>query len=522
MGWTMEDTGTRGGRWKGRLTLACTLLALAAGSLRAQEVPKSLTLDDAINLAERNNPAFLSTKNDQGPAAWKVREAYGQFLPEVDAQGGMSYQAAGVQRYGTVNLGVQSTDWYSSSYRLGITWAISGSTLFGLANARASERATDANIDAQRFLLASQVAQRYVAALQANDGVSVAKREVEYAQRNLQLTEARVSSGAAAGIDAKQAKVQLGTAQVALLQAEQKLADAKVQLGEQIGVSLSDSVTLASRFQVFDPTWSVDSLLSEAMRSHPAMRAAEAKEHASVAAARQARSAYFPTLIVQTGFTGYTQKALNSGFLINQYENSLQAQQSQCQLFNDISSGLTQPLNGYPKDCSQYALTPQLRQQIIASNNAFPFDFTKQPLTLSVGLSIPVFGGFSRQQQVAEAAAAVDDAKQSVRQERLTLRTQLTQAYEALRADYRVVHIQKQNQEVAREVLEQRQRQYAVGAAKITILDLLDAQKTLSTADQAYLSALYDFHYNLIRLQAAVGRPLRPGEGEVGQPSTRP
>ena len=42
------------------------------------------------------------------------------------------------------------------------------------------------------------------------------------------------------------------------------------------------------------------------------------------------------------------------------------------------------------------------------------------------------------------------------------------------------------------------------------MLELLDAQTSLTTADQAYLNALYDFHWNLIRLEAAVGRSLRP------------
>jgi outer membrane protein TolC len=38
----------------------------------------------------------------------------------------------------------------------------------------------------------------------------------------------------------------------------------------------------------------------------------------------------------------------------------------------------------------------------------------------------------------------------------------------------------------------------------------LDAQTALSTAEQGYLSAVFDFHYNLIALEASVGRTLRP------------
>ncbi len=510
MGRSIEVTGPFGGRLKDLLEVGFAVLVLVAGPLAAQEIPKSLTLDDAIDLAERNNPQFLSTKNDQGPADWGVREAYGQFLPEVTGSGGVGYTAAGAVRYSNLNLGSLGSGQVGSSYNLRLGWTLSGNTIFGLASARATANATRAQIDARRFDLASQVALAYVTALQYQDAVNVARRDVDWAEQNLKLAQTRVSSGAAAGIDAKQAEVRLGQAQVSLIQARQNLADGRVALGEQLGVDLPDSVQLASRFQVFDPTWSVDSLVSEAMRVHPALHAAQARERASVAQARQARSSYFPSLSVSAGVSGYTQKALNSDFLIAQAQNSYQGLREQCQFYNAISAGLSQPLDSFPKDCSQYVLTPGLRQKILADNSAFPFNFSKNPFSLSVGVSIPIFTGFSRQQQVAEAAAAVDDAKQSVRQEKLALRTQLAQAYNALTADYQVVQIQRHNQEVAQEALKQRQRQYALGAAAITILDLLDAQKTLTTADQAYLNALYNFHYNLIRLQAAVGRPLRP------------
>ena len=47
------------------------------------------------------------------------------------------------------------------------------------------------------------------------------------------------------------------------------------------------------------------------------------------------------------------------------------------------------------------------------------------------------------------------------------------------------------------------QRRYALGAA--ALLELIDAQTTATTADQAYLNAVYDFHLNLIRLRGGRG-----------------
>mgnify|MGYP006209930189 CR=1 FL=1 len=65
----------------------------------------------------------------------------------------------------------------------------------------------------------------------------------------------------------------------------------------------------------------------------------------------------------------------------------------------------------------------------------------------------------------------------------------------------------KRNRTLAEEQLTLQQRRYALGASDMLLL--MDAQTTMSTAEQAYLNAVYDFHYNLIALEAAVGQPLR-------------
>ena len=67
---------------------------------------------------------------------------------------------------------------------------------------------------------------------------------------------------------------------------------------------------------------------------------------------------------------------------------------------------------------------------------------------------------------------------------------------------------ESRNRALAEEQLQLQQRRYSLGAAGL--LELLDAQTSATTADQAYLNAVYDFHYSLIALEAAVGRSLRP------------
>lgn len=494
---------------RGGVALCGFFLVFVYGAVGAvgQERPERLTLEEAVDLARANNPGFLSTRNDRGVAAWQEREAYGSFLPSVDASGSAGFTEAGTQRIGTLDFGAQGTDWYSSSYNLGLTWTLSGNTIFGVSNARSNRRATEARVDAAEFDLESRVALQYMAALRARDQVEVAERQLDRARQNLRLVEGRVSAGDAAGTEGTQAEVDLGRAEVGLIQAERDLRQAKLLLAEQIGVGLDPDVELVSEFEIFEPTYDVEELVASALGQHPSLDAFRAQESARRAAARQtATSQYLPTVRISTGFRGNTLQALNEDFLVESAENRIQSRREDCEFENAISAGLSSPLPGYPRDCSEHVMTDEMRREVIASNDVFPLDFTRLPFELRLNVSIPVFTGFSRQRQVAQAKADAEDAEHDRRAEELRLRTAVTSAADDLESAYRVLETEERNRALAEEQLQLQRRRYTLGAANL--LELLDAQTTVTTADQAYLNALYDFHYSLITLEASVGREL--------------
>jgi outer membrane protein TolC len=136
------------------------LLALAAAAPLAAQAPRALSLADAIGLARRNNPAWLSVQNDEEASAWAVRESYASLLPTASANGSVTWQVAGVQRIGPVDLG-SGSDLLSSRYGLGVSWTLDGGSLFQVASARAGHRATEATITAGELDLDSRVTLQY-------------------------------------------------------------------------------------------------------------------------------------------------------------------------------------------------------------------------------------------------------------------------------------------------------------------------------------------------------------------------
>jgi outer membrane protein len=490
---------------------------LAARTLFAQQPEgRLLTLEEALDVARRNNPTYLTQANDQAPADWGVREAYLSFLPDASASVGATYTRPGVQRIGTQVSEALGTDYLSSRYSIGFSWAMNGNVLFGLPSARASSAATAARIDAARFDLDFSVTSQYMAALRAADALEVARRGAQRATRNHQLVQTRVTVGAAAGWEGKQAEVELGRAEVAVLQAERALRAEKLRLMERIGETLEGEFTLVSEFQVFEPTWTREELLERALEAHPSLRAQSAQENAARAGLRQARSQYLPTVSFFTGIGGNALQARNQDYLAQQvstqeasrqrtYDNCLANQAA----WRDVERRLGVTFPATPTNCGSPLLSDADRAQILSAGDVSPFGgpYTKNPFSVSMSVSIPIFNNFGRERQVAQAEASLKDAQNQRRAEELRVRTAVAESLDGLQVAYRVVSIEERNREVAQERLSLATQRYAIGAAGI--IELMDAETSMSTAEGGYLNAVYQFHQALVALEGATGLSLR-------------
>ena len=489
---------------------AAALFATATTALGQETV--RLTLDEAIDFARENNPTFLTTQNDEAATDWAVREAVSNlFVPSFTAFGSASYRSPGLSRIGTINTGgVEQGALYTSFYQLQARYTLDANTLFGVGSAKADRNAARALTDAAEFTMGSLVTLQYMTALRARDQVEVARRQVESSVENLEIAQARVDAQAAIVTDARQAQVQVGRDSVALLRAESAQRVGTLGLLETVGLSLGAEVELVSQFEVFRPSWTSMDLISIALESHPRLNAFVASEGARRANLRQTRGQYFPALSLTGSWSGFTQEIQNGEFDVQNAERSVVGSIANCETFNSISSGLTTPLSGFPRDCSALQLTDEARQEILEGNDVFPFSFETIPFQATLSVSIPIFNGFSRERQVSQAANALEDAEHSRRAEELRLRTAVTSSYDALMTAYTVVQVEERNREVAAEQLELSRQRYALGADPFLVL--LDAERTMADGERAYLDSLYTFHLELVNLENAVGQGLRPEE----------
>lgn len=489
--------------------LALLLASLAPAAAQDASLAGGLSLEQAIALAERNNPAYLAARNDVDVAGWEVRSAYGDLLPSASFSSGISWQGAGEQRIGSLTLGQlgfhDQPSYYFSSYSLGLSYQLSGSTLLAPRRARATRAATEAQVDAARVELVTAVTRAYLEALRQREAVALAERQTERSRFNLRLAAGRQEVGAATPLDVRQAEVQVGRSRVALLQAEARLEAARIRLFQQIGLPPAGPVELTTTFDLVEPDWSGEEILERALAGNPLLGARRALAEAAGAEVRSARSAYLPTLSLNAGIGGFTRQASSTATQLAQARARVARQVEQCAATNELFRRLADPLP--PQDCSRYAFTDEMRRQIVEANDRFPLDFTNQPPQASLSVNVPIFQGLSRQREVEAAEARREDARQDVRAQELAVEADVAVALSNVGAAYQSAALEARNRELADEQLRLARERYRVGG--ITFVDLVEAETVVAEADQAYVDAVYSFHEAVTDLEFVVGEPLR-------------
>ena len=120
---------------------------------------------------------------------------------------------------------------------------------------------------------------------------------------------------------------------------------------------------------------------------------------------RSAKSRFLPTVSVSAhpGLHPVHQRAADQSWLAGAESTA-----ENCRFQNALIATLPGGVPGFPNggiiaDCNAFsnldatgdALLPSFRDQVIGSNDVFPFSFTKQPFAARLTISLPIFDGFT-------------------------------------------------------------------------------------------------------------------------------
>lgn len=502
-----------------RLAVSWIALLSAAplGAQAPSQVPHQLSLAQALDLARQNNPTYLQAQTNEAPAAEAVKQANWAVFPTISANTGVGYIGAGSQTFGNTVFATSPT--VSSNYGFNAQLQLGTRVFLTPSIAKAQQQSTEFNVAAAGVTLTSTVTAAYLNVLRADATVNVALQQI--ASDTAQLTNARVKMqiGSASQLDVLTAQTQLATARVQLINAQQTETQAKITLVQDIGLPADanvDSLTLTEPYPLVKPDFDLHALLAMAHTGSPGIQALQAQDRANEISVKAARYDRLPTLSLTAGLSGYTQQFTNTNILIQQQLSNAQASEANCEFQNQILEGLTTPIaGGIIPDCKAYAgldatgnaLQPAIVQSIRTSNSVFPFSFTRNPLQLSISLSVPLWDSYTRSLRISQAEATADAGHEQLRNQQLATDAQIQTQLATVTAAWQRIQIQDTNRVAAQEQLRYAQEKYRLGSA--SALDVATAETTATQSEADYVTAVYDYHLAVVALEAAVGHPLR-------------
>jgi outer membrane protein len=428
-----------------RLILLFTLLA--PWPLRAQE--RAVSLAEAIRLAERTQPGMVQAQRELETASAQRRNAWGNFLPNVNASSSASmFSSGGASRIDPVTGQVLSGNTTNRSLNTSLSASVDLFTGFRrgaeLQAAKAGQTQANAGLVDERFQQALTTANQFFDALSAAQLVGVRETSVRRAEEQLKVSVAKLHAGSATRSDSLRSLVTLGNTRLDLIQAQTDLATAEAGLARLIGEAGRVRALDDSSFRRVVSELDTAALRQEAEARSPRIQNAAASAEVARANLRASRSAYWPSLTLGAN-TSWNASRANDYAFFNQRQLSLQ-------------------------------------------------------------LSWNLFNRFDRELTIAQREATFDVAQATALDERRAVEAELTQRLAELAAAQSKIDITATSVAAATEDLRVQQERYRLGAS--TIVDVLTSQEALNQAEVDVVNARFDYLRARAQLEALIGRTL--------------
>src|SRR5690606_25254735 len=271
-------------------TVALALLALLGvpHPATAQD-ERTVTLEEAIELALRHSPQIAQATGAMSNAESAERTAWGAFLPSLSLSTRTSLSSS--TRFNSeTNTVVTSPS--SQSYNAGLSSSIDlftgGRRGAELEQARAQTAAAEVAFVQQRFAVMLAAKRAVFDVLQADELIRIAEARVQRAREGVEAATRRMEVGSGTRSDVLRAGLELTNAQQSLLQARSQRRTAAFALGRLVGESGPVGARLTEPLQPRPLAYSREELLQLVLEQAPSVRSAVAAQRAADASVRSA------------------------------------------------------------------------------------------------------------------------------------------------------------------------------------------------------------------------------------------
>ncbi len=405
-----------------------------------------LTLEECIDRAIRNNPDLKSIHLEVEGSEERIREERAAYYPWLDISASAGY-------YDGSSFSRSGGTGYRKEYSTGIH---AGYTLFDGFRRKASNDAAHADYRAwreqynqERDNLIGEVTEAYYRLLQTRRMVEVAEKSLKRSDIHLDFARARFRNGLASRADVLKARVERSNAELAMIRARNNRLAAAGHLNVLLGRPAQRRISIYDDLEIGMSDLSLDS----------SMVRVEAEQ------------------LIQAAFQSRPEMISLSERIDSQRAAVTLARSD---YFPTVS------LDG------SYSLTGE-----------DPSDM-KGSTYLGLSMSLPLFRGFARPAVTGQAYLSLNNLQNQLESLRNRISLEVWEAYLSVKE----AHQRNLSSEIyyrdARENLRIAEGEYREGVG--SMLDVIDAETALVTAEESYIDALVDFRIAMAELKRSVGR----------------
>ena len=299
-----------------RRALVLTLAAASIATAVSAQTPQPLSLKDAERQALDNNPTIRAGRYTALAATEGIREARSVYFPTTFG----SFTAAGAQDGTRIAAGSLNNptilDRFAAGFSVSqlVTDFGRSSALVQSSTLNADSRQKDIDVRKADVLLG--VDRAYFEALRAQAVLTVAQQTVDARKLVADQVGALANSGLKSSLDASFAQVNLGEAQLLLVQAQNDVEASYAGLAAALGSPQSTAYQLMDEPSPPAPPDDGAALVAEAMRDRPDVAAARLQNESAQRFAVAERDLWLPAIsfVGAAGFTPYHQVGLTDRY----------------------------------------------------------------------------------------------------------------------------------------------------------------------------------------------------------------
>ncbi|HBA88290.1 MAG TPA: TolC family protein, partial [Geobacter sp.] len=251
-----------------------------------------LTLDEALSLAQKKHPQIAEAKENLAGAEARAGQASSAYYPQISVVSDWSKGRS----FLTALEKVRSTEVDSTTVQLKQTIYDFGRTAGVVAAARGYRDAAEQGVALTRIDLATRVKVAFYQLLAAQMQVT-ATRDAVAAREAVQLQAVEFFKlGLRAKVDVARAEANLFEEKTTLIRAENRLALARVELANALGLASLDDFSPVEPAPATVTLPARDEACGEALRSRAEMRQLADLSGAAGSALKAAKSSYLPTI----------------------------------------------------------------------------------------------------------------------------------------------------------------------------------------------------------------------------------